>query len=58
MTWTDRISEAWEDLKVRWFMLDAQKKQIVLLAGLYLAYTLLDIGGALAKARIMAKGTQ
>ena len=58
MTWTERISEAWEDLKVRWFMLDAQKKQIVLLAGLYLAYTLLDIGGALAKARIMAKGTQ
>jgi len=58
MTWTERISETWEDLKVRWFMLDAQKKQIVLLAGLYLAYTLLDIGGALAKARIMAKGTQ
>ena len=58
MTWAERISEAWEDLKVRWFMLDAQKKQIVLLAGLYLAYTLLDIGGALAKARIMAKGTQ
>ena len=58
MTWTERISEAWEDLKVRWFMLDAQKKQIVLLASLYLAYTLLDIGGALAKARIIAKGPQ
>ena len=58
MTWAERVSEAWEDLKVRWFMLDAQKKQIVLLASLYLAYTLLDIGGALAKARIIAKGTQ
>ena len=56
MTWAERISEAWEDLKVRWFMLDAQKKQIVLLAGLYVAYTLLDIGGAVAKARIVTKG--
>ena len=58
MTWTEKVTDAWESLKVRWFMLDAQKKQIVLLASLYLAYTLLDIGGALAKARIIAKGTQ
>ena len=51
-----RLLDLIETLRVKWFMLDAQKKQIVLLAGLYLAYTLLDIGGALAKARITPKG--
>ena len=56
MSWQARIADAWETLRVKWFMLDAQKKQIVLLAGLYLAYTLLDIGGAVAKARIVTKG--
>lgn len=53
---SERITELWEDLKVKWFMLDAQQKQALILIGLYLGYTLLDIGGALAKARISAKG--
>ena len=34
MSWQARLADAWEELRVRWFMLDAQKKQIVLLAGL------------------------
>lgn len=51
-----RLRDAWEDLKVRWFMLDAGKKQAIILLGVYLGATLLDIGGALTKARLMAKG--
>ena len=57
MTLRERITDLWETAKVKWFMLDAQQKQVLLLAGLYLAYTLLDIGGALAKARITTKGS-
>lgn len=53
----ERGQELVEDLRVRWFMMDAQQKQVVLLAGLYLGYTLLDLGGALAKARIQNGGT-
>jgi hypothetical protein len=52
----NRLEELWEDVKVRWFMLDAQQKQALILMAAYAGYTLLDIGGALAKARIGAKG--
>jgi len=52
----ERLSELLEDLRVRWFMLDAQQKQALILLALYLGYTLLDLGGALMKARISAKG--
>lgn len=53
---TEWLADAWESLRVRWLMLDAQQKQVILLAALYLSYTLLDVGGALAKARIATKG--
>jgi hypothetical protein len=46
------IEETVEEVRVKWLLLDAQKKQIVLLASLYLIYTLLDVGGAVLKARI------
>jgi uncharacterized protein with HEPN domain len=48
----EQIEEWVEELKVRWFMLDAMQKQACILGLLYLGYTLADIGGALVKARI------
>lgn len=50
-----RLAELWEDLKIRWFMLDAGQKQALLLLAAYAGYTLFDIAGALAKAKIGAK---
>lgn len=45
--------EDWlEELRVRWFMLDAQQKQALVLLGLYVGYTLLDVAGELAKVRL------
>ena len=54
MTWQARIEDVWETAKVKWFMLDAQQKQAVILLGLYAAYTLLDIGGAVVSSRLKA----
>lgn len=48
----DRFADLWEDLKVRWFMLDAQQKQALILLAAYAGYTLFDVAGALAKAKI------
>lgn len=53
----ERVAGWLEDLRVRWFMLDHGAKQAVLLAVLYGAYTLLDIGGALIKARLTRETT-
>lgn len=53
----ERVADWLEELRVRWFMLDAQQKQALILLAAYAGYTLLDIGGALAKARIAAKGS-
>ena len=53
----DRLLEVWADLRVRWYLLDAQQKQVILLASLYLGYTLLDVAGAVAKTRIQTGGT-
>jgi hypothetical protein len=52
----DQAEELLEELRVRWFMLDAQKKQAIVLLSLYLGYTLFDVGGALVKARIGRTG--
>ena len=52
MTARERAEDWLEELRVRWFMLDAQKKQAVILLGLYLGYTLFDVGGAILKKRI------
>ena len=38
-------------------MLDAQAKQAVVLGVLYVAYTVIDIGGALVKARLTRETT-
>lgn len=54
MTATERLADLWEDTKVRWFMMDAQQKQAVILLGLYLGYTILDVGGSVVKAKIGA----
>lgn len=47
----ERLDGWLEELRVRWFLLDAQQKQVLLLLGLYAGYTLLDVAGALVKAR-------
>ena len=52
MTTREQIDDWLEDLRVRWFMLDAQQKQALVLLTLYLGYTLFDVGGAVLKARI------
>lgn len=52
MTARERIVDWLEELRVRWFMLDAGKKQALVLLSVYVGYTLLDIGGALVKRRI------
>lgn len=55
-TLRERFDSVREDLQVRWFMLDAQKKQAVILLGLYVGYTLLDLGGAIMKSRLSSGG--
>ena len=55
-TLKERFSNWIEDLSVRWFMLDAQAKQALILAGVYAAYTVFDVLGALAKRRIEGGG--
>ena len=57
MRLSERLSEAVEDLRVRWFMLDAQAKQAILVGVVYAAYTVLDIGGAIVKARLTRETT-
>lgn len=47
------MSDLIETLRVRWLLLDAQTKQIILLAAGYVIFTLLDIAGALAKHRLL-----
>lgn len=47
-----QAQELAETLRVKWFMMDAQQKQVILLATLYLGYTLLDVGGAVLKAKL------
>lgn len=37
---------------MRWILMDAQQKQVLLLAGLYALYTVFDVLGTLLKARI------
>lgn len=50
----ERIGDLYEEVRVRWLLLDPQQKQVILLAGLYLAYTVMDIGGAIVKGRAKA----
>lgn len=48
----ERIQDWLEDARVRWLMMDAQQKQALVLLCLYVGYTLMDVGGAVLKARI------
>ncbi len=50
--WSDRGQDLAEEIRVKWFMLDAQQKQAIMLVGISIAYTLVDIVGAVAKTRI------
>lgn len=47
----DALREKWEDLRVWWFMRDAQQKQVILLAGLYLAANLMELASAAVQHR-------
>ena len=53
----ERIDDFLEDVRVKWMLMDAQQKQVILLTALYLGYTILDVVGALAKGRA-AKGAK
>ena len=50
----ERLADLWETAKVKWLMMDAQQKQAVILLSLSVGYTLIDLGGAVLKARISA----
>ncbi len=52
---TERLEEWADGVRVKWLLMDAQSKQMLLLGALYLGYTLLDVLGAVAKARAGAK---
>lgn len=52
----ERILDWWESVRVRWFMLDAQAKQALVLGAAYAAYTLMDVAAALVKRRIERGG--
>jgi len=47
----EQLEDWWETVKVKWFLLDAQQKQALILMGLYLSQMTID----LVKAYIVAK---
>lgn len=51
MTFREQLEDWWEELKVKWFMLDAQQKQAIILLTVYLSQVCID----LMKAYIIAK---
>lgn len=48
-TLRERLDERLEELRVRWFMLDAQSKQAIVLVAIYLGYALIDMAAAFAR---------
>jgi len=51
MTFEERLEDWWETIKVKWFMLDAQQKQALILIGVYLTQLCMDV----IRAYIIAK---
>ena len=51
----EQLRDLAEEARVRWILMDAQQKQVILLAGLYALYTLFDVVGTMLKARIGGK---
>lgn len=52
----ERLSDLAEEARVRWFMLDPQVKQAIVLGTVYFLFTLLDIGGTLVKVKASKGG--
>jgi len=52
----ERIEDLLEEARVRWFMLDPQVKQAVVLGGVYFLVTLLDVAATVAKMRAAREG--
>ena len=52
MTPQEWVADTLEDLKVRWFMLDAQAKQMVILAAGYAIIYTLDVASHVLKHRL------
>ena len=52
MTPQEWVADKLEDLKVRWFMLDAQAKQMVILAAGYAIIYTLDVASHVLKHRL------
>jgi hypothetical protein len=51
LTYREQLEDWWETVKVKWFMLDAQQKQALILIGVYLSQVAIDV----IKAYIVAK---
>lgn len=54
----ERINDAVESLRVKWFMLDAQAKQVVVMTCLYLVAAVIGIGQKIVEQRIEKENTK
>lgn len=52
MTNREKLSDLWETVKVKWFMLDAQQKQALILIAVYLWNAVIEITKAYIQARV------
>jgi len=39
----EQLEDWWETIKVKWFLLDAQQKQAIIVIGVYLSQVAIDI---------------
>lgn len=51
----NRLTDLYEEARVRWIMLDAQQKQLLLVGAFYVMLYALDIGTQVLKNRIRVK---
>ena len=48
----ERLEDWWETIKVKWFLLDAQQKQALIVIGVYLTQVATDILRAYITAKV------
>ena len=56
MTRKERLEDAWETIRVKWFMMDAQQKYVLLMMIVSVYTALLDALGQYLKNRYLLKG--
>lgn len=52
MTTQEKLSDFWETVKVKWFMLDVQQKQALILIAVYLWNAVIEIAKSYIQARV------